>query len=157
MSHTHCHPQSQCTVSPKHTRMHKLKFFPFPPMPMLALPSPPPILTAVLRCAVCLQEAHIQRLLARLDVILTGQGAATADIIGVQSEASMLPGWAAHKAHMELGMRLSQKQRCVGALRVWACEHVCVSLWGGRRVANQWLVWCLCCRLELSCCQAAAL
>ena len=57
------------------------------------------------------QEAHIAQLVSQMEVLLSVQPISTADIVGLQGEASQLPGWAAHRAHMELGMRLNQKQR----------------------------------------------
>ncbi|GAB4816154.1 hypothetical protein N2152v2_003200 [Parachlorella kessleri] len=62
-------------------------------------------------------EAHIAQLVSQLEVLLSAQPISTADIVGLQGEASQLPGWAAHRAHMELGMRLNQKQRHYEALR----------------------------------------
>ncbi len=61
-----------------------------------------------------MQEAHIAQLISQLEVLLSAQPISTADIVGLQGEASQLPGWAAHRAHMELGMRLNQKQRYEG-------------------------------------------
>lgn len=36
---------------------------------------------------------------------------ATVEILSLQREASSMPDWAAYKAHMDMGFRLSGKQR----------------------------------------------
>ena len=36
---------------------------------------------------------------------------ATVEIVSLQREASSMPDWAAYKAHMDMGFRLSAKQR----------------------------------------------
>lgn len=41
-------------------------------------------------------------------------GTATVEIVSLQREASSMPDWAAYKAHMDMGFRLSAKQRWVG-------------------------------------------
>lgn len=72
-----------------------------------------------------------------MDRVLAEPAIATADVMGIQSEASQLPRWASHAAHMELGMRLNQKQRygwevcavCGLGWLLWA-DWGC---WGGAR------------------------
>lgn len=54
------------------------------------------------------------KLVADMNGVLDSPEAGIADIIRIQREASSMPGWAAHKAHMELGFRLNARQRWVG-------------------------------------------
>lgn len=48
---------------------------------------------------------------ARPPPALIHPGAATVEILSLQREASSMPDWAAYKAHMDMGFRLSGKQR----------------------------------------------
>lgn len=43
--------------------------------------------------------------------VLADPSSTTADVMRLQNEASQLPDWAAHSAHMEFGLRLNAKQR----------------------------------------------
>eukprot|EP00887_Chlorella_sp_A99_P005760 scaffold1.g5760.t1 len=61
-------------------------------------------------------EAHIARLVSDLTAVLESPESGIADIIRIQREASTLPSWAAHKAHMELGFCLNSRQRYREAL-----------------------------------------
>lgn len=61
-------------------------------------------------------ESHIARLVSELGAVLQRRDSTIADIIRIQREASSMPGWAAHRCHMELGFKLNSCQRYREAL-----------------------------------------
>ena len=70
--------------------------------------------------------------------------AATVDILSLQREATCMPGWAAYKAHMELGFRLGARQRCA---RCAAAAAAAAAAWH----AVQSCPWACCAKLSLLC------
>jgi tetratricopeptide (TPR) repeat protein len=78
------------------------------------------------------QEARIEELLQELDAVLGSGAVSTSDIMRIQGQATELPDWAVHKAHMEIGFRLNAQKRysaapvaplCSTCLRHPACRR----------------------------------